>query len=145
MISISGGSCQSDLLVVPDLHEDDRFRELSYVAGEPYCRFYAGMPLINPEGYALGTLCVVDFKPRQITFAQAEAMRRLSRQVVAQLELRRNLLELKAAREALAAEMRKAKDLLLNILPAEIEPRRLRFAAAAHPRRLSIDCVSRSP
>jgi GAF domain-containing protein len=112
--------CQSDLLIVPDLRADDRFRELSYVAGEPYCRFYAGMPLINPEGYALGTLCVVDFKPRQMTFAQAEAMRRLSRQVVAQLELRRNLLELKAARETLTAEMRKAKDLLLNILPAEI-------------------------
>jgi class 3 adenylate cyclase len=112
--------CQSGLLVVPDLREDDRFRELSYVAGEPYCRFYAGMPLINPEGYALGTLCVVDFEPRQITFAQAEAIRRLSRQVVAQLELRRNLLELTAAREALAAEKRKAQDLLLNILPAEI-------------------------
>lgn len=112
--------CQSDLLVVPDLREDDRFRELSYVAGEPYCRFYAGMPLINPEGYALGTLCVVDFAPRQITFAQAEAIRRLSRQVVTQLELRRNLLELTAAREALAAEKRKAQDLLLNILPAAI-------------------------
>jgi class 3 adenylate cyclase len=112
--------CLSDLLVVPDLSEDDRFRELSYVAGEPYCRFYVGMPLINPEGYALGTLCVVDFKPRQIAFAQAEAMRRLSCQVVAQLELRRNLLELHARREALAAEKRKAQDLLLNILPAEI-------------------------
>lgn len=112
--------CQSDLLVVPDLRKDDRFRELSYVAGEPYCRFYAGMPLINPEGYALGTLCVVDFAPRQITFAQAEAIRRLSRQVVTQLELRRNLLELTAAREALAAEKRKAQDLLLNILPAAI-------------------------
>src|SRR5512134_4181318 len=104
--------CQSDFLVVPDLREDDRFRELSYVVGEPYCRFYAGMPLINPEGYALGTLCVVDFQPRQITFAQAEAMRRLSCQVVAQLELRRNLLELHAGREALAAEKRKAQDLL---------------------------------
>jgi class 3 adenylate cyclase len=112
--------CQSDLLVVPDLREDDRFRELSYVAGEPYCRFYAGMPLINPEGYALGTLCVVDFEPRQITFAQAEAIRPLARQVVGHLELRRNLLDLTAAQEALAAERRKAQDLLLNILPAEI-------------------------
>ncbi|MFO1128094.1 MAG: adenylate/guanylate cyclase domain-containing protein [Rhodospirillales bacterium] len=112
--------CLGDLLVVPDLSQDDRFRELTYVAGEPFCRFYAGMPLINPEGCALGTLCVVDFEPRQITFAQGEAIRRLARQVVAQLELRRNLLELAAAREALAAEKRKAQDLLLNILPAEI-------------------------
>lgn len=83
--------CLGDLLVVPDLSQDDRFRELTYVAGEPFCRFYAGMPLINPEGCALGTLCVVDFEPRQITFAQGEAIRRLARQVVAQLELRRNL------------------------------------------------------
>lgn len=110
----------SDLLVVPDLREDDRFRELSYVAAEPFCRFYAGMPLINPEGYALGTLCVVDFQPRQITFAQAEAIRQLARQVVSQLELRRNLLELNATREAFAAEKKKAEELLLNILPDEI-------------------------
>jgi GAF domain-containing protein len=74
--------CQSDLLVVPDLREDDCFRELSYVAAEPYCRFYVGTPLINPEGCALGTLCVVDFEPREITFAQQGAMRRLARQVV---------------------------------------------------------------
>jgi class 3 adenylate cyclase len=105
---------------VPDLREDERFRELTYVAGDPYCRFYAGMPLINPEGYALGTLCVLDFEPRHITFAQAEAIRRLSRQVISQLELRRNLLELKATREALAAEKKKADELMLNILPEYI-------------------------
>ena len=112
--------CQSDLLVVPDLREDDRFRELAYVAGEPYFRFYVGMPLINPEGFALGALCVLDFEPRHITFAQAEAIRRLSRQVVSQLELRRSFLELKATREALAAEKKKADDLMLNILPQYI-------------------------
>jgi adenylate cyclase len=110
----------SDLLVVPDLREDDRFRDLAYVAGEPFCRFYAGMPLINPEGYALGTLCVIDFQPRQITFAQGEAIRQLSRQVVSQLELRRNVLELKATQKALAAAKKRANELLLNILPDEI-------------------------
>lgn len=110
----------SDLLVVPDLREDERFRDLTYVAGEPYFRFYAGMPLINPEGFALGTLCVLDFEPRHVTFGQAEAIRRLSRQVVSQLELRRNLLELKATREALAAEKNKADELMLNILPEHI-------------------------
>ena len=46
--------CQSDLLVVPDLAEDERFCHFSHVAGEPHLRFYAGMPLINPDGYALG-------------------------------------------------------------------------------------------
>lgn len=155
--------CQSDLLVVPDLREDHRFQAMPYVSGAPFCRFYAGMPLINPEGYALGTLCVVDFEPRQITFAQAEAIRRLSRQVVGQLELRRNLMELAAAREALATEKEKAQDLLLNILPAEIadelerekrvEPRYYasatimftdfigftRFAESLEPRRLMED------
>lgn len=112
--------CQSDLMVVPDLSRDHRFCGFPYVADEPYCRFYAGMPLINPEGYALGTLCVLDFQPREITFEQAECLRRLARQVMAQLELRRKLLELNQARQALAVEKRRAEDLLLNILPAEI-------------------------
>ena len=50
--------CSNDLLYVPDLTRDPRFKELPIVTGEPYIRFYCGMPLINRDGYALGTLCV---------------------------------------------------------------------------------------
>jgi hypothetical protein len=85
--------CGTELLVVPDLKRDTRFENSPMVALEPPCRFYCGIPLITDEGYALGTLCVMDFEPRQLSFEQTEALRRLSHQVLAQLELRRKLIE----------------------------------------------------
>jgi len=96
--------CQCDLLTVPDLANDERFAGLAAVKGDPHFRFYCGMPLINPEGYALGTVCVFDFEPRELTFEQSESLRRLSRQTMAQLELRRKLIELGNARQALEGE-----------------------------------------
>lgn len=57
--------CGSDVLVIPDLTEDLRFCDLPYVTEAPHVRFYAGMPLINSDGYALGTLCVLDFQRRE--------------------------------------------------------------------------------
>ncbi len=119
--------CGNDILVVPDLTKDERFCNNATVTGEPYLRLYCGMPLINPEGYALGTLCVVDFQPHQLNFEQTEAIRRLSRQVVSQLELRRSLLELDQRMRQLeqmhaeiAAERDKSDRLLRNILPDSI-------------------------
>jgi class 3 adenylate cyclase len=119
--------CGNDIINVPDLTKDDRFRNNPFVAGEPYLRTYCGMPLINPEGYALGTLCVIDFQPRELNFEQTEAVRRLSRQVVSQLELRRSLRELDQRMQQLeqmqaeiAAERDKSDRLLRNILPDSI-------------------------
>ncbi|HSR72223.1 MAG TPA: adenylate/guanylate cyclase domain-containing protein, partial [Kiloniellales bacterium] len=112
--------CQSDLLTVPNLSEDERFSDLAAVKGEPHFRFYCGMPLINPEGYALGTVCVFDFEPRDLTFEQSESLRRLSRQTMAQLELRRKLIELNDIRQALNSEKARSDELLLNILPEKI-------------------------
>jgi GAF domain-containing protein len=89
--------CRNDILIVPDLSLDTRFKDLPFIGSEPFLKFYAGMPLINTEGYALGTLCVMDFQPRQMEFEQAEAVRRLARQVVAQLELSRKLLEVESS------------------------------------------------
>jgi anti-sigma regulatory factor (Ser/Thr protein kinase) len=91
---------QRDLFVVPDTCKDDRFRDHPLVVAEPCIRFYTGAPLLTPEGQALGTLCVLDRKPRRLSANQLEALEALRRQVMAQLELRRNLGELDRALEA---------------------------------------------
>jgi anti-sigma regulatory factor (Ser/Thr protein kinase) len=92
---------QRDIFVVPDALKDDRLRNNPQVAGDPHIRFYAGAPLLAREGHALGTLCVVDDKPRKLSDTQLEALAALCRQVEAQLELRRRLIELRTANEHL--------------------------------------------
>jgi GAF domain-containing protein len=88
---------QGDLFIVPDTLQDARFRENPLVTGEPHIRFYAGAPLINEDGFALGTLCVVDREPRELDAAQKEAINALGRLALRQMELRMNLQLLKDA------------------------------------------------
>ncbi|KAF3889500.1 MULTISPECIES: tetratricopeptide repeat protein [Nostocales] len=85
---------QQQPLVVRNALLDGRFAKNPLVTAEPNLRFYAGAPLITPEGFGVGTLCVIDFVPRDLTLEQVEALRLLSHQVVAQLELRRNAIAL---------------------------------------------------
>lgn len=87
----------SEVMIVPDTLKDERFRNHPLVVSEPNIRFYAGAPLINEEGFALGTLCVVDRTPRDFSPEQKEALKALSRLVLAQLEFRRNLILLREA------------------------------------------------
>ena len=78
---------QRDVFVVPDAAADPRFARHPLVVDPPRVRFYAGVPLVTPQDYALGTLCVVDFVPRQLAARQIETLRILARQVMSQLEL----------------------------------------------------------
>ena len=86
-------------LVVGDAQADPRFRDNEFVAGSPGIRFYAGFPLVTPGGHALGTLCVIDTRPRQLSGRQTEVLRILARQVMTQFELRRSLREMWHANE----------------------------------------------
>jgi GAF domain-containing protein len=79
---------QPGLFVVPDTTKDARFNCNPLVTGEPHLRFYAGALLQTPEGLPLGTVCVLDYQPRELTEEQAFTLQALARQVMAHLELR---------------------------------------------------------
>ncbi len=79
----------AEILEVCDASADERFARHPLVVGAPHIRFYAGVPLVAPNGDAIGTLCVFDPAPRTLTAGQRDALWALSRQVIAQLELRR--------------------------------------------------------
>jgi hypothetical protein len=104
--------CQSDLLIVPDMSKDPRYAELPTVKNPPNAKFYCSMPLINPEGFALGTLCVWDTAVMELEPHIQLCMRRLAQQVLSKLELRRQIIETRRQNEeallALKAEKARA-------------------------------------
>ncbi|MHC5733713.1 GAF domain-containing protein [Nostoc sp.] len=94
---------QRHVVVVPDTQADEKLANNPVVTGYPYIRFYAGVPLITQKGDILGTLCVIDQVPRQLSQKQVEAFVGLSRLVIDQLELRLHVTEVSQITEKLMA------------------------------------------
>lgn len=82
---------RSDFFLVPDMLQDPCFSDNPLVTGAPHLRFYAGALLRTPDGLPLGTVCVLDYRPRDLDNRQKNAIRLMARQVMRQLELRRML------------------------------------------------------
>ena len=91
----------TEMLVVEDTHLDARFSRNVMVTGEPFIRFYAGAPLLTTDGYALGTLCVVDYVPRTLALEQMDALRSLSHLVMTQLESSKLKREMRVLKQSL--------------------------------------------
>lgn len=92
---------QHEPFIVRNSLEDVRFKDNPLVTGAPHVEFYAGIPLINPDGFALGSLCVIDNHPRDISEQQLNTLQSLAKQVVKLLELRKTVLQLERAEKQL--------------------------------------------
>jgi len=91
---------QKDVMVVPDTREDERFADNPFVTGAPHIRFYAGAPLTAPNGYRLGTLCLIDDEPRTFSAEDKETLTDLAGVVMDELNLRHYASDLDASRQA---------------------------------------------
>lgn len=80
---------RQEMLIIPDILQDPVFMHKLGYLNEKLVRFYAGIPLITPDGYGLGVLCIIDFLPRELTPSQVQTMVELARQVVIEIQKRR--------------------------------------------------------
>lgn len=91
----------NEVMIVPDAREDERFQDSPLVTGPTNINFYAGVPLTTQKGMPLGTLCIIDHKPKQITENQKQALKILAKQVVQLFELHKRNQELEQSRTQL--------------------------------------------
>jgi DNA-binding winged helix-turn-helix (wHTH) protein len=103
---------QTDLLIVEDMRKHPRYKDLPSVKNPPHTRFYCAMPLINPEGHALGTLCVWDPGKKSLDEDQLQSIRILARQVLALLQMRRRIIELEARHQELVRLVNRMSSLM---------------------------------
>lgn len=104
----------NDLFIVEDLLKDKTFSSNPFVVNEPSIRFYAGIPLITQSGNALGTLCIIDYVPKQLNETQQEALRSLSRQVITLLEFKKTIGEKKNIEEELSQNYEQYQQIVEN-------------------------------
>jgi PAS domain S-box-containing protein len=115
---------QQVLCVIEDTLADGRCRDNPLVCGDPYLRFYAGMPLVTPDGHAVGTVAVLDRVPRRLSSVQLEALQTLALQVMAQMESRRQqalLTQALAEREHSDAALRESEERFRNVSRATVD------------------------
>ena len=112
-------------LIVNDSREDKRFFDNPIVTDGPKVIFYAGVSLVTSNGFALGTLCVIDKKPNKLNDSQIQALQALSNQVMKLLELRKNKFELERKNKAIADSINYSEKIQHSILPqlSEIKKR----------------------
>lgn len=103
-----------EILEVPDALLDERFMHNRYVMGDPFVRYYCGVPLITPDGYRIGSLCVVDRVPRLLDSAQKEALQTLAGEVIARMELNRQKIKLQQQKDLAELNERRFKTLFEN-------------------------------
>ena len=111
----------TETLIVPDSRADSRFAQNPLVTGDPHVIFYAGVPLVDENGFALGSLCVIDNTPKQLSQSQLSALKILSKQVVNLLTLRKQNKELKENDERQRIEI--AQQIKMRLALAESEAR----------------------
>lgn len=116
---------QQELFVVPDTTADERFKNNPLVTGSPYLRFYAGALLQSSEGLPLGTLCVLDYRTREITEEEGRILKILARQVMNLLELRLAARQLAIRNQELETARQQIK-ILEGILPVCAQCRKVR-------------------
>ena len=109
-----------ELMEIPDAHLDERFRASPLVTGEPHIRFYAGVPLITPDGHRVGTLCVIDRAPRILTSQQRDGLVRLARQIIRKFESRIDREKLIQSAEALRESNECTRQIIDSALDAVV-------------------------
>ncbi|QJD79888.1 GAF domain-containing sensor histidine kinase [Spirosoma rhododendri] len=112
-------------MIVTDARQDDRFSDNPLVTGEHNIVFYAGAPIVNKEGIALGSLCVIDNEPRQLRPSQLQALQALARQVMTLLELRRANHDLMLREAQIQAEIRLQQQTQQALATSELKFRSL--------------------